>query len=259
MIRSIAASSSRSIIRCPPYFFISLSSYSSAISATSRRVATSSSASSVWPPRIVWVNSTVCSVGSTANAPNRRWLLSSSSCLASGPSTSTPLTSWDVQRTIARLSPHGTTLIMTYAEPCLMTYSESSTLRYAGELWSVRSIRSAVATSAGFMHPLLARVPSRVIGDARGAISSCHTARRAPRLRVVRDRARRRSHRCRRRRHPRHRRGGQHQDHVRDRRADRQGRRRRRLDQRQARPDQARPGVVWAVTRRRGVLRPVWA
>ena len=48
-------------MRWPPYFFISLSSYSSAISATSRSVAISSSGSSVVPPRIVCVNSTVCS------------------------------------------------------------------------------------------------------------------------------------------------------------------------------------------------------
>src|SRR5712671_2579368 len=35
-----------------------------------------------------------------------------------------------------------------------MTYSESSILRYAGLSWSVRSINSAVATSAGFMRRL---------------------------------------------------------------------------------------------------------
>ncbi len=43
-------------MRWPPYFFISLSSYSSAISATSRSVAVGSSGSSVVPPRMVCVN-----------------------------------------------------------------------------------------------------------------------------------------------------------------------------------------------------------
>src|SRR5262249_3751332 len=53
-----------------------------------------------------------------------------------------------------------------------MTYSESSTLRYAGELWRVRSISSAVATSAGFILCLLTRSPEN--GVSRGGWgSSC--------------------------------------------------------------------------------------
>src|SRR5262245_26222607 len=60
-----------------------------------------------------------------------------------------------------------------------MTYSESSTLRYAGLFWIVRSIRSAVATSAGVIRGLLARVPRRVIDHARvlarPLAASCHT------------------------------------------------------------------------------------
>ena len=101
-------------MRWPPYFLISLSSYSSAISATSRSVAVSSSGSSVVPPRIVCVNSTVCSPGSQRERAEPQVAVELEQLHARAtPSTSTPFTSCAVQRTIALLSPHGTTLIIT--------------------------------------------------------------------------------------------------------------------------------------------------
>ena len=63
-----------------------------------------------------------------------------------------------------------------------MTYSESSTLRYAGLSWRVRSITSAVATSAGFM----ARV------DTTDCPRPCSVARACSAVAILVDVTRRR-------------------------------------------------------------------